>query len=103
MAIVVDDASAYDYFDALRADNLELARQDRKNRKAMLEILLSARRKKILDAREYYIIKMHYNLTGFYATLEQLARHFNVNRERIRQIENKAILKLKKIHHTEVE
>jgi RNA polymerase primary sigma factor len=48
-----------------------------------------------LNARERTIIQMRYGLAdGFAYTLEEVGRVFNVTRERIRQIEAKAIRKL---------
>jgi RNA polymerase primary sigma factor len=48
-----------------------------------------------LNNRERTIIQMRFGLCdGFAYTLEEVGRAFNVTRERIRQIEAKAILKL---------
>lgn len=50
----------------------------------------------LLDAREAQVVRMRYGLMdGEEHTLEQVAQVFKVTRERIRQIENKALRKLK--------
>lgn len=52
--------------------------------------------KKFLSPREELVIVMRYGLeTGTYMTLEQVGEKFGVTRERIRQIEVKAMKKLK--------
>lgn len=49
-----------------------------------------------LPPRQCIVIKMRYGLEdGHYKTLEEVGKYFNVSRERIRQIEEKAIRKLK--------
>ena len=54
---------------------------------------------KSLTYREREIIKLRYGLgDGFSYTLEETGRIFKVTRERIRQIESKALKKLQ--HHT---
>ena len=50
-----------------------------------------------LDARERRILEMRYGLNGTEpATLDEVGREFSVTRERIRQIETRAIEKLRK-------
>src|SRR5690606_10975527 len=50
-----------------------------------------------LDDRERRILEMRYGLNGNEpATLDEVGREFNVTRERIRQIETRAIEKLRK-------
>ncbi len=53
---------------------------------------------KQLTAREEKVIRMRYGLDpdGLEHTLEEIGKHFGVTRERIRQIESKAIRKLRK-------
>ncbi len=55
----------------------------------------------VLSEREREVIKMRFGLTedGMPHTLEEVGRHFNVTRERIRQIEAKAIKKLRNRHN----
>lgn len=55
----------------------------------------------VLSDREREVIKMRFGLTqdGMPHTLEEVGRHFNVTRERIRQIEAKAIKKLRNRHN----
>jgi RNA polymerase primary sigma factor len=49
----------------------------------------------MLDDRESKIIKMRYGIDGPRYTLEQVWEEFDVTRERVRQIEQKVIQKLK--------
>lgn len=49
----------------------------------------------MLDEREAKIIKMRYGIDGPKYTLEQVGAEFNVTRERVRQIEQKVLQKLK--------
>jgi RNA polymerase primary sigma factor len=50
---------------------------------------------KTLTYREREIIRLRYGLTdGFSYTLEEVGRIFKVTRERVRQIESKAVAKL---------
>jgi len=52
----------------------------------------------VLSFREGEILKLRYGIdSGFPRTLEEVGRIFNVTRERIRQIEAKAVSKLKDI------
>jgi DNA-directed RNA polymerase sigma subunit (sigma70/sigma32) len=49
----------------------------------------------MLDDREAKIVKMRYGIDGPRYTLEQVWEEFNVTRERVRQIEQKVVQKLK--------
>lgn len=49
----------------------------------------------MLDDREAKIIKMRYGIDGPKYTLEQVGEEFDVTRERVRQIEQKVVQKLK--------
>ncbi|MFZ2150444.1 MAG: RNA polymerase sigma factor RpoD/SigA [Candidatus Absconditicoccaceae bacterium] len=49
----------------------------------------------MLDEREAKIVKMRYGIDGPRYTLEQVGEEFDVTRERVRQIEQKVIQKLK--------
>ncbi len=49
----------------------------------------------MLDDREAKIVKMRYGIDGPKYTLEQVGEEFDVTRERVRQIEQKVIQKLK--------
>ncbi len=53
-----------------------------------------------LNPREEEVIRMRFGLEGQPAeTLERIGRSFNVSKERIRQIEKKAMEKLRKLNH----
>lgn len=49
----------------------------------------------MLDDREAKIVKMRFGIDGPRFTLEQVGEEFDVTRERVRQIEQKVIQKLK--------
>jgi RNA polymerase primary sigma factor len=52
-----------------------------------------------LSSREREIIKLRYGLTtGYHHTLEEVGRIFNVSRERVRQLEARAVRKLRDPH-----
>ncbi|HRU50450.1 MAG TPA: sigma-70 family RNA polymerase sigma factor [Candidatus Absconditabacterales bacterium] len=72
--------------DTLRPDQFAEKNALRKN----LDTILS-----MLDDREAKIIKMRYGIDGPRYTLEQVGEEFDVTRERVRQIEQKVIQKLK--------
>ncbi|HDD64612.1 MAG TPA: sigma-70 family RNA polymerase sigma factor [Firmicutes bacterium] len=57
----------------------------------------------ILDEREEKIIRLRFGLDeeGYQRTLEEVGRYFNLTRERIRQIEAKAIEKLRNSQRSE--
>ena len=64
-----------------------------KHKKRIIELINS----NVLQPRETQIIKMRFGLDGGDShTLEEVGREFGVTRERIRQIEMKAIEKLNK-------
>ena len=53
----------------------------------------------ILSKRENFIIKKRYGMEdGHYSTLEEVSKDLHLSRERIRQIENSAIKKIKKYY-----
>lgn len=70
----------------LRPDQFAEKNTLRKN----LDMILS-----MLDDREAKIVKMRYGIDGPRYTLEQVWEEFNVTRERVRQIEQKVVQKLK--------
>ena len=49
----------------------------------------------MLDEREGKIIKMRYGIDGPRYTLEQVGEEFDVTRERVRQVEQKVLQKLR--------
>lgn len=85
-----DDAYFGDFLEG-RETNTEMVENDKNKvlRTRLLEALKS------LSYREREIIKLRYGLEGGYAyTLEEVGKIFSVTRERIRQIEAKALRKL---------
>lgn len=62
--------------------------QEQRNRKLMLKNAMSQ-----LNEREQYIINAR-KLSDNPATLEELSNHFNISKERVRQIEEKALEKM---------
>lgn len=58
----------------------------------------------LLSNKEKHVIKRRFNLDNTYrATLEEIGKHFNVTRERIRQIEKNALNKLQRnVNNTEL-
>ncbi|MBQ3194769.1 MAG: RNA polymerase sigma factor RpoD [Oscillospiraceae bacterium] len=65
---------------------------------ATFSALLSENLTEALDTlteREADVLRMRYGLCGTPQTLEEVGRHFGVTRERIRQIEGKALRKLR--------
>ncbi len=57
--------------------------------------LLETTMEKVLDKREREILKYRYGFYGKEYTLEEVGKKFNITRERVRQIEAKAIRKLR--------
>lgn len=57
--------------------------------------LIATEISKTLSDKEYIVIKKRFGLDGSPMTLEAVGEEFNVTRERIRQIEQKALRKLK--------
>ncbi|MBD5410225.1 MAG: sigma-70 family RNA polymerase sigma factor [Treponema sp.] len=56
-----------------------------------------------LPSRECDVIKMRFGFTkGGFMTLEEIGAYYGVTRERIRQIEGKAIRRLRQLHRTEI-
>jgi RNA polymerase primary sigma factor len=99
MTIIIDDTTARDYFESYLLDNREHRREMRENEQSMRTILLHARRRRVLNAREYELLKMRFFERR---TLEEVAKKYGVLRERVRQIEAKALDKLKQIPGSEV-
>lgn len=78
--------------DRLLSDNSPLIDQDHDGGRARLKFLVDRK----LFGREAAVVDMRYGLTdGVPMTLEQVGKKLNVTRERIRQIETKAIAKLR--------
>ena len=83
-----NDALFVDFMRDKRITNI--SEEDIKAKNQALEDVL-----KSLSFREREIIKLRYGLsTGYPLTLEEVGNYFNLTRERIRQIEKKAIRKL---------
>jgi RNA polymerase primary sigma factor len=80
---IVKDESAASPYEMVESDNIK---------KAIKELL------PILDKREYDILALRFGLVGDgkELTLEEVGKKFKVTRERIRQLQNMALRKLKK-------
>ena len=50
---------------------------------------------KILDERERVIIEDYFGISGSPRTLEEIGKDFNLTKERVRQIKEKALRKLR--------
>ncbi|MFK4784730.1 RNA polymerase sigma factor RpoD/SigA [Fusobacterium sp. MFO224] len=57
-----------------------------------------------LELREKEILKRRYGLDGYdISTLEEIGEEFNITRERVRQLEKKTLLKLRKKYNKDLE
>jgi RNA polymerase primary sigma factor len=74
----------------LNSENPEDACNDAEEIKKKVNLMLS-----ILDDREKVIIEKYYGLTGIEANLDDLGEEFGCTKERIRQLKDKAIKKLR--------
>jgi RNA polymerase primary sigma factor len=72
------------------ADNPEDACNDAEEIKKKVNLMLS-----ILDDREKVIIEKYYGLTGVESNLDDLGEEFGCTKERIRQLKDKALKKLR--------
>lgn len=80
---IVGDENAINPYDGLRENNL----------KADLNRMISS-----LDKREADILRMRFGLNGHdELTLEEVGRKFKVTRERVRQLQNLALQKIRKL------
>lgn len=61
------------------------------NKKLLLEVI-----EKSLRPREIKIIKMRFGFEGTPMTLEEISKEFKVTRERIRQVEDKALMRIRR-------
>ena len=61
------------------------------NKRMLLGIL-----EKCLGPKEMRIIKMRFGFEGQPMTLEEIGKEFNLTRERIRQVEGKALIKIRR-------
>ena len=61
------------------------------NKKLLLEVI-----EKSLRPREIEIIKMRFGFEGTPMTLEEIGKEFKVTRERIRQVEDKALMRIRR-------
>jgi RNA polymerase primary sigma factor len=63
-------------------------------RENLIEVLKS------LSPREATVLKMHWGLDGYKEmTLEEIGAHFGITRERVRQLEARALRQLKENQH----
>lgn len=70
---------------------------DEVENKITKEVLLNLIHELKEPRMEYVLINRFGLLTGEFLTLEEIAKKHNVSRERIRQVESKALLRLRKI------
>jgi len=90
----VSEEGEADFIDLLQDDEIE-AVDELVNlfKKEEVEELLS-----MMDERSREVIRMRFGLdTGLPKTLAEVARKFNLTRERVRQIEKEALAKMRKI------
>ncbi|MEK6936474.1 MAG: RNA polymerase sigma factor RpoD/SigA [Nanoarchaeota archaeon] len=93
LKILGTEPLSFDKFEEL--DRTGLCKSDEESeefQKADLDTLL-----KKLVYREAEILRLRYGLRGTPMTLEEVGREFKITRERVRQLENRAIKKLQKI------
>ena len=90
---VGDDEDSHEKIDMIvdRRENIEAKISARQEQAYKARILAQCMKK--LDEREQYIIKNRM-LTEYPSTLDDIGTHFNISRERVRQIEKKAFDKL---------
>lgn len=90
---VGDDEDGHEKIDMIvdRRENIEAKISARQEQAYKARILAQCMKK--LDEREQYIIKNRM-LTENPSTLDDIGTHFNISRERVRQIEKKAFDKL---------
>jgi RNA polymerase primary sigma factor len=74
----------------INAENPEDSCNDAEEIKKKVNLMLN-----ILDEREKVIIEKYYGLTGIEANLDDLGEEFGCTKERVRQIKDKAIKKLR--------
>ncbi len=85
-----DDACFGDFIEDKGAENPSAMAANSHLKERLSEVLGT------LNARERRIVEMRFGLLdGYGRTLEELGKHYNVTRERIRQIEAKALRKLR--------
>ena len=72
------------------ADNPENSLNTKDEIKKRVSLMLT-----VLDDREKLIIERYYGLTGIESNLEDLGEYFGCTKERIRQLRDKAIKKLR--------
>lgn len=80
-------------FDVIKNDNAELPDQAFNNKDTLKTQLMSILDS--LDERERSIIEDYYGLTGTPRTLEEIGNDFGLTKERVRQIKEKSLRKLR--------
>ena len=85
-----DDASYGDFIQDTTSENPFVATEGRLLKERLKDVLMT------LTERERQVIDLRFGLSQRYPlTLEEVGKHFSVTRERIRQIEAKALRKLR--------
>lgn len=96
------------YYEQAKANHTSVADEMKNDSGEILEtyygLLTKVLRENLLNEREFKIIMRRYGLSagGHPRTLEEIGREFGVTRERIRQVEAKALRKIKQ-HMTELD
>ena len=79
--------------DVLNNPNAELADADMNTEQTLKDMLLGML--DVLDERERIIVEDYFGLSGSTRTLEDIGNDFDLTKERVRQIKEKALRKLR--------
>lgn len=93
---LLEDKGGYELLEDKESSNPEESSALTNVRKLVGEAL------KILSPREREIIRLRFGLdTGYDLSLKEVGKHFNITQERVRQIEARALKKIRKSYRTE--